>query len=160
MNGMAGILHFAYGSNLDSAQMRKRCPSNRVLEVAVLRNYTLAFTRFARRRGCGVADVVPELGAVVWGRLYELTQGDLDNLDQAEGANGTKTPPAYHRLTLMVEKGGDPSQLVPAEVYVVPVADRGSYLPNQTYMDLILRGAREANLPPDYQAWLRSLPVA
>ncbi len=159
-NGTTGIIHFAYGSNMDSTQMQKRCPANRVLGVAVIRNYTLAFTRFAPLRNCGVADVVPEPGPEVWGRLYELTQEDLESLDRAEGATRSRTAPAYIRVTLIVDQDGDPSKPVPAEVYIVPAEARGAYLPDQTYMDLLLRGAREANLPKDYQAWLRNLPVA
>lgn len=50
--------YFAYGSNLDWHQMKKRCPYARFRCVAKLPNHRLAFTRKSRTRGCGVSDVV------------------------------------------------------------------------------------------------------
>jgi len=54
------MLYFAYGSNLDFAQMRDRCPSALFVAIAKLPDHRLAFTRKSIKRACGVADAVPE----------------------------------------------------------------------------------------------------
>ena len=67
--------------------MSKRCPSAQLVGLGVLKNYKLDFTISAPERwgGGGCADIVFEEGKEVWGLVYELTQEDLQNLDNAEG---------------------------------------------------------------------------
>ena len=79
------MLIFAYGSNMNWDQMRERCPSSRFVGIAVLRDHKLAFTRKSVNRGCGVADVVAEDGAQVWGVVYEIVDLDVGKLDASEG---------------------------------------------------------------------------
>ena len=55
--------YFAYGSNLDWAQIRERCPSTEAVSVVAARGYRLAFTRFSTNRQCGAADILPAPGA-------------------------------------------------------------------------------------------------
>src|SRR5436309_15390853 len=78
---------FAYGSNMDCAQMRERCPSARFLNVAKLPNHELAFTRRSTNRGCGVADAIPRDGKELWGVVYEIDEAELPELDRWEGVN-------------------------------------------------------------------------
>jgi len=51
-------LYFAYGSNLDGAQMRRRCPSARLVGAAILDGYRLGFAGQSAAWGGGVATVV------------------------------------------------------------------------------------------------------
>lgn len=76
--------YFAYGSNLDDAEIRAARPS--YLGPARLDDHRLAFTRRSVRTGTGVADVVPAPGESVWGALYELDEGGVEILDCKEGA--------------------------------------------------------------------------
>ena len=145
---------------MDWEQMRRRCPGSKSLGAALLPNHRLAFTRFSRFRQCGVADVIPEPGGRVWGRLYELTASDLQNLDKREGAARTNQPNDYDRVTKTVDHEGDPHLPLDVQVYVVPVLARAAHLPSQAYMNLILSGARDARLPSDYIQWLMDLPVS
>ena len=78
------MLILAYGSNMNCDQMRERCPSSRFMGIAVLRDQKLAFTRESRRRRCGVADAVAEVGRV-WGVVYEIVDLDVVKLDASEG---------------------------------------------------------------------------
>ena len=48
--------YFAYGSNLDAAQMRARCPSAKLLGAAILDGYRLRLRRAERRLGRGRGD--------------------------------------------------------------------------------------------------------
>ncbi len=90
---MNPVLYFAYGSNLDDAQMRERCSDARVLGRATLPNYALVFGGFSHRWGGAVASVVRAKGACVEGLLYELGNVDLRALDRFEGH-----PFAYERV--------------------------------------------------------------
>lgn len=100
---MNPVLYFAYGSNLDDAQMRERCANARVVGRATLPNYALVFGGFSHRWGGAVASVVRAKGACVEGLLYELGNVDLRELDRFEGH-----PFAYERVIRWVrdESGG------------------------------------------------------
>jgi len=79
------MLYFAYGSNLDWAQMKQRCPLAKFVCRAKLPAHRLAFTLKSARRDCGVADVLPDQAKDVWGVVYELPDSELKNLDKREG---------------------------------------------------------------------------
>ncbi len=79
------MLYFAYGSNMDWAQMRERCPSARFVGVARLPDHRLAFTRESVHWGSGVADALRESGRKLWGVVYEITDSDVGRLDRSEG---------------------------------------------------------------------------
>src|SRR5262249_1227776 len=79
------MLYFAYGSNLDWAQMKQRCPLAKFVWRAKLPAHRLAFTLKSAKRDCGVADVLHDQTKVVWGVVYELPYDELKNLDKKEG---------------------------------------------------------------------------
>src|SRR5215471_1838387 len=78
------MLYFAYGSNLDWAQMKQRCPLAKFVCRAKLPAHRLAFTLKSARRNCGVADVLPDKAKDVWGVVYELPANELKDLDKGE----------------------------------------------------------------------------
>jgi gamma-glutamylcyclotransferase (GGCT)/AIG2-like uncharacterized protein YtfP len=79
------MLYFAYGSNVDWAQMNQRCPLAKFVCRAKLPAHRLAFTLKSATRDCGVADVLPDQTKDVWGVVYELPDNQLKNLDKREG---------------------------------------------------------------------------
>lgn len=91
------MLYFAYGSNLDRAQMRSRCPTATVAARATLLGHALVFGGYSRRWGGAVASLQRVRGARVEGLLYRLTPEDLLSLDAFEGH-----PFAYRRATRLV----------------------------------------------------------
>src|SRR4051812_6473274 len=101
------MLTLAYGSNMNWNQMRERCPSSRFVEIAVLRDHKLAFTRKSDNRGCGVADVVAEDGALVWGVVYEIADVDIDKLDAWEGFRPGRDKNSYYRRECLVFIDGE-----------------------------------------------------
>ena len=138
---MARVLYFAYGANMDTRRFRRRCPGSVVLGRALLRNYRLAFTRYDSHEKGGVADIVAEAGAQVWGALYDIDEACLRALDQYEGA-----PQAYRRETVRVaDDRGVEHQAV---AYVANKT--GEFAPGRTYLALIVRGARDHELPEEY----------
>jgi gamma-glutamylcyclotransferase (GGCT)/AIG2-like uncharacterized protein YtfP len=131
MNTMNKVLIFAYGSNLDDAQMRSRCASARVEARGVLANHAVAFGGFSRRWGGAVASVIPEPGAKVEGLLYRITPPDLRELDRHEG-----TPYAYERISQLVtdERG----RRRRAQLYRQPADAFEPWLPPPAYFRLLL----------------------
>lgn len=84
MKSMRTIRYFAYGSNLWSEQMTKRCPDNSYVAIGCLPDYRLIFDGHDVGRAGAIANVVPDKGQAVWGALYDLTLEDLRRLDGFE----------------------------------------------------------------------------
>ena len=131
-------LYFAYGSNLDTAQMLERCPGSRAMFRAQLSHHRLDFTHFSTRWNGGAADVVPHSGASVWGLVYALTAHDLDLLDQYEGG--------YQRILLEVLDDGGGAHV--ATTYVVE--QKHSFRPSAVYIEKMIRAAIEWDFPAPY----------
>lgn len=127
------VLYFAYGSNLDGAQMRSRCPSARKAGNAVLLGYAIAFGGWSSRWNGAVASVKPVLGSHVEGLLYRIEASDLLRLDLFEGC-----PTAYCRLRKNVLDDSDKRRR--AHVYMqTPEYFGDQALPSKRYFDVILR---------------------
>jgi gamma-glutamylcyclotransferase (GGCT)/AIG2-like uncharacterized protein YtfP len=133
---------------MGASAMQLACPGSRFLGVAELRNHRLAFTRRSLRTGTGVADVLVEPGASVWGALYELDEAGVAALDQKEG-NGW----AYERKAVHLSSADGRSEH-DAFAYVVIEPDSDHVPPSEEYMQALLDGAGERGLPADYIATL------
>ncbi len=82
---MNRIKIFAFGSNLDYPQMRRRCPSTRVIGPAGLKHHRLAFVGRSRSWGGAVATITDAPGKFTAGMVYSITVRDLQVLDACEG---------------------------------------------------------------------------
>ncbi len=152
------MLYFAYGSNMDSRQMRRRCPSSRFLCRALLPGHRVDFPRRSPRRRCGVAGIVPDPSRGVWGVVYRIAAArDIATLDRAEGFKwGRKRANGYTRGWRTVYADGKSDRPLAVETYIA-VPSRFVPPPNEAYIDHMLRGASHWKLPPAYTSWLRSL---
>jgi gamma-glutamylcyclotransferase len=150
---------FAYGSNMNWDQMRKRCPSSRFVGIAALLDYKLAFTRKSIKRGCGVADVVSEVGTKVWGVLYEISDFDVAKLDTIEGFRPGREKNSYSRRECSVFLDGNDQRPLKVSVYSGDPQPNPP-LPNVAYKNLILTGARHWNLPEEYIHELEQIEVS
>ena len=146
------MLYFAYGSNMDFGQMRKRCPSAITITTAKLPDHRLAFTRFAERRGGGVADIVPCQGDAVEGVIYEISEQDTARLDNYEGVAENY----YKRLQVMAT--------LPAgeviEVFAYKASEQGLFQPSEAYMRHLITGAKYHGLSAEYIAMLEAIETA
>ena len=145
---MSGTLYFAYGSNLDLRQMRRRCPGSEVVGRARLPDYRLGFTRYATKRKGGVADIVPEPGAEVWGALYSVDDAGMASLDEFEGV-----PRAYRRIDVVVLDDED----IEREAIAYFANKTGEFAPGRAYLGLIITGCRDHKLPEEYVRALESI---
>jgi gamma-glutamylcyclotransferase (GGCT)/AIG2-like uncharacterized protein YtfP len=133
-------LYFAYGSNMDSDAMARRCPASRPLGLA-----RLAGHRFAMLQ-TGYATVVCDPRSTVHGVLYDLALADVPALDRYEDiARGL-----YRKLVQPVlRRDGAP---VRALVYIGAGPSGGR--PKPDYMEGVIAAARTAGLPDSYLAFL------
>jgi gamma-glutamylcyclotransferase (GGCT)/AIG2-like uncharacterized protein YtfP len=127
------------------------CAEHRFIGPARLDGFRLLFLRRSVRWKAGAADVVPDDDAATWGALYELSSADLDALDEKEFA----PQGGYQRRTVEVECDGRRHSAITYEV--VEKAPH-ELAPKQEYIDLLVRGATERNLPHEWIEVLKELP--
>lgn len=111
-----GTLYFAYGSNLDRAQMRRRCPESKFYRRATLKDHRLKFMGSSVKWSGGVASVEKSSLHDVEGLIYRVSDKDLERLDRFEGH-----PTVYKRVFIPLElekpkKNGN--RIVSAWVYI------------------------------------------
>ena len=73
------MLYFAFGSNLNRKQIKRRCKNSRFISRHILKNYQLAF-----RSKYGAADVQRKKGSSVLGAIYDINKADEKKLDAYE----------------------------------------------------------------------------
>jgi gamma-glutamylcyclotransferase (GGCT)/AIG2-like uncharacterized protein YtfP len=133
--------------------MPTACPRQRVLGVASLADYRLAFTRRSSRTHTGVADVLPAQGSEVWGVLYELEDAELDAIDRKEGCGW-----AYAREHVLVRLRDGYS--CSAMCYSVLHKEQDHVPPSPYYLGQLVDAARTRGLPSHYVDFLASTPTA
>ena len=136
--------YFAYGSNLSIDRKQQRTGAIRSARLACLKDYRFAFNK-GGASGEVYANIVPALGEVVWGVVYLCNPQAMTWLDEYEGVEGGH----YRRITVEVHTNG--GQIVRAETYI---AGEGFIVkesrPSRSYLERILRGAEEHNLPAEH----------
>ena len=141
------IKYFAYGSNLDLPQMKRRCPSSKLISKGSLSGYRLTFNRFSSGWGGGVADVIREPGSKVWGLIFEISVTDLERLDRYEGYNKDQTS-LYERWKAVIDT---PDGQV-CDVWVYTVVEKQKFVPpTSEYLQIIKDAAVKWNFPKSYQ---------
>ena len=73
------MLYFAYGSNLNHFQMKKRCKDSVYLKRINLKDFKLTFRSKYR-----AADIEPKKNSIVPGGLFEISKSDEKKLDLYE----------------------------------------------------------------------------
>jgi hypothetical protein len=129
-------LHFAYGSNMNRALMRRRCRGAHALGRARLDGWRFVITRD------GFASLVRDAGSRVYGVLWALTPRDIAALNAYEQC-------AYLRRMVPVRQE---AALRPALVYLSPAGGGGR--PRPGYQELVVASARDWQLPEGYVAKL------
>ncbi len=147
-------LYFAYGSNMEPVQMRRRCPGSAALGPARVRGYGLCFpvTSSGDWAG-GVASIEPAADAVVEGVLYRVTDTDLASLDRYEAvAEGMYARGPAEAVTFDGETHD-------AVTYFADPAFNAASPPSRRYLSALLIGASYHGLSAGYIAKLRSTPT-
>lgn len=142
-----GVLrYFAYGSNMDGAQMLERLGSEvRSLGIGFLENMKLVFNRKGSYRPGGVASVQSEAGSRVYGTIWEVSPGHLEIMDDIED------PDAYQRIRMTVMH--DNGERLVCEVY--QAFPEGDFQPDKEYLEKIIEAAEHSGLPTEYVKLLK-----
>ncbi len=133
-------LYFAYGSNMDVAQMGDRCPEAELRGVAILPGFAFLINRR------GVASIRPDSGRNVWGLLWSLSVADELALDRYEGVSDDY----YSKAEVSVRLEGRTER---ALVYIA--TDDAPGLPRPTYLERIVEAAYANRFPESYVSEVR-----
>ncbi len=147
-------LYAAYGSNMDPAQMLRRCPSSPHTGTGWIQGWRLTFGGEDLGWEGALATLVPDdtmrgesLSPGVFVALYDLIEADEQALDGWEGADQG----LYRKLNLRVHTlTGDQV----AWVYVLDAFEGG--LPSARYLGALADAAEAAGAPHDYVRDLRT----
>lgn len=129
-------LYLAYGSNLNLAQMKNRCPGAKLLGYAMVNNYRLIF------RGSGSGNylsIEPEIGAAVPCGVFSITPKDEHNLDNYEGF-----PRFYKKMELctVLNCNDGSTRKICAMVYYLP-KECPAGLPTSSYVRTCKQGYKD-----------------
>lgn len=123
------MLYFAYGSNLNMLQMKKRCADSVPVAKVKLKDFKLVFNHFA--------DIIQSKGDVVQGAIYEVSEKDIKNLDEYE-----EYPDLYTKINVTVEDDLGKSY----EAFVYVMVKKNIDKPEQPYYQIIVDGYKDWKL--------------
>ena len=148
--------YFAYGSNLDISQMKRRCPESRLISKGSLSDHSLTFNRFSSGWGGGVADVIQDQDSEVWGLVFEISDSDLERLDRYEGYHKDQTS-MYERWKAVIDT---PNGQI-SDVWVYTVVKKQNFVqPTLEYLQIIKDAAIRWNFPKVYQQDLELVSIS
>lgn len=135
---MDNKIYLAYGSNINLEQMKRRCPTAKVIGTSNLTDYQLIFR--GARKGA-VATIEPSAGGSVPVLLWEITPSDEKSLDHYEG-----WPFLYRKESVNVELNG---KIVETMAYVMNTKGRKIGKPGNGYYNTIMAGYNAVGFNPE-----------
>ena len=126
------MLYFAYGSNLNLFQMKRRCKDSVFLKKYELKGYRLNFRSKYR-----AADIEKSKNSVVPGALFEISKSDEKKLDVYEDY-----PILYKKLYFTYYKKT-------VMTYIMVNKTEFRY-PTERYLNVVKRGYKDCKLDVKY----------
>ena len=122
------MLYFAYGSNLNHFQIKRRCKDSIFLKKINLNNFKLTFRSKYR-----AADIEPKKNSIVPGALFDISKSDEKKLDVYEDY-----PDLYKKyyFTYYGKK---------VMTYTMTKKTLFTY-PTERYLNVVKRGYKDCNL--------------
>ena len=129
------MLYFAFGSNLNQKQMKKRCKDSKYIGCYSLKNYKLVFRNFFL--GGGVADVQKHKNSSVLGAIYKISKKDEKKLDEYEDF-----PKTYIKRYF---------KLLGKKVMFYYMPKKSKHIPpSKRYLNLIIQGYKDCGYRNNY----------
>jgi gamma-glutamylcyclotransferase (GGCT)/AIG2-like uncharacterized protein YtfP len=157
------VHYFAYGSNMNQEDFKRRCASKSHINLTAkkpipctLNNYLLTFNYYSTTRNGGAANIEKAGGGRVEGVLYDISEKDLHAIDAKEGYYGPNNQRNfYDRIEVSVMPAGS-TKPVTAVTYIAnqKMVKTSFQPPTKDYLQVIIKGAKDRNLPT---TWLRKL---
>ena len=126
------MLYFAYGSNLNHFQMKRRCKDSIFIKKYVLKGFKLNFRSKYR-----AADIEKKKNSIVQGGLFEISKSDEKKLDVYEDY-----PILYSKLYFKYY-----NQKV--MTYIMNKKSEFRY-PTERYLNVIKQGYKDCGLDKKY----------
>ncbi|MEQ1717238.1 MAG: gamma-glutamylcyclotransferase family protein [Hyphomicrobium sp.] len=148
---MGTIRYFAYGSNMLTQRLQKRCKSARAIGPAWVNGYSLVFHKRSKD-GSGKATLIKadDTTARAYGVIFSIDASEMADLDRAEGAGYA----CIKDFTVFTT----PASPVEVITYFAPPESIDSALvPYDWYRNLAVAGARQNSLPDDYVKGLEAI---
>ena len=126
------MLYFAYGSNLNHFQMKKRCKDSVFLKKINLKDFKLTFRSKYR-----AADIEYKKGSLVPGGMFEISKIDEKKLDVYEDY-----PILYKKYYFNYQK---------KQIMTYTMVKKTSFtFPTERYLNVIKKGYKDCNLDEKY----------
>ena len=129
------MLYFAFGSNLNQKQMKRRCRDSKYIGCYSLKNYKLVFRNYFL--GGGVADVEKKKNSSVLGAIYKISKKDEIELDIYEDFPKTYIKKYFRLLGKKVM-----FYYMPKKTKPIP--------PSKRYLNLIIQGYKDCGYRNNY----------
>jgi gamma-glutamylcyclotransferase len=144
------FLYFAYGSNMLIEWLRDRCPSAKLIGVAVAANHKLVFGKRSIDKS-GKATLVCSEGVHTPGMVFEIAESERGFLDVAEGFRHDKPddPARYSRVDDFQIRIAETGNIVAATTYLANKLQDG-LKPYDWYLALVIAGAIQHGLDSDH----------
>ena len=126
------MLYFAYGSNLNQFQMKRRCKDSIFLKKITLKDFKLTF-----RSKYSAADIERKKNSLVPGALFEISKSDEKKLDIYEDF-----PVLYKKYYFYYD-----DQKVMTYTMVKKTLFR---FPSEQYLNIVIKGYKDCNLNKRY----------
>ena len=122
------MLYFAYGSNLNHFQMKKRCKDSIFIKKINLKNFRLTFRSKYR-----AADIEPEKNSIVPGALFKISKSDEKKLDVYEDY------PSLYKKFYFTYYG--------KKVMTYTMVKKSAFkFPTERYLNVVKRGYKDCGL--------------
>ena len=126
------MLYFAYGSNLNNFQMKRRCKDSCFIKKYELKGYRLNFRSKYR-----AADIEKKNNSIVPGGLFEISKSDEKKLD------------VYEDYPILYKKMYFTYYNKKVMTYIMPKKSKFRY-PTERYLNVIKRGYKDCKLDISY----------
>ena len=126
------MLYFAYGSNLNLFQMKRRCKDSIFLKKINLQDFRLTFRSKYR-----AADIEPKKNSIVPGGLFDISKSDEKKLDVYEDY------PILYRKFYFSYYG--------KKVMTYTMVNKTPFrFPTERYLNVVKRGYKDCGLDSKY----------
>jgi gamma-glutamylcyclotransferase (GGCT)/AIG2-like uncharacterized protein YtfP len=126
------MLYFAYGSNLNLFQMKRRCKDSIFLKKINLKDFRLTFRSKYR-----AADIEPKKNSIVTGGLFDISKSDEKKLDVYEDY------PILYRKFYFTHYG--------KKVMTYTMVNKTPFrFPTERYLNVVKRGYKDCGLDKKY----------
>ena len=126
------MLYFAYGSNLNHFQMKRRCKDSKFIKKIKLKDFQLTFRSKYR-----AADIEKKNNSLVPGGLFEISKSDEKKLDIYEDY-----PILYKKIYFIYNN---------KKIMTYTMCKKTSFaFPTEKYLNVVKRGYKDCKLNKKY----------